>query len=238
MGAHPELADVEFENVQARVRKLRVMMKANRHRAVELGTGDLSEKALGWSTYAGDQISMYDLNPGIPKTLVEFVIRWVANERIQTWSGSGGEPLRAVLFDILEAPISPELLPTNAEGRIAQLTESTIGPFELHDFFLYWFVGHGTRPARILFLAEEAFQGEYSRAGDPQVAAGLLPALLREPVEAGLHGGRAQGGGGGPLPPGRLADAQRRRGALLAGGDRGGLTRRATKKGGAGARPR
>jgi NAD+ synthase (glutamine-hydrolysing) len=163
VGQHPELTDVEFENVQARVRKLRVMMKANRHRALELGTGDLSEKALGWSTYAGDQIAMYDLNPGIPKTLVEFVIRWVANERVQTWSASGGEHLRAVLFDILEAPISPELLPVNAEGRIAQLTESAIGPFELHDFFLYWFVGHGARPGRILFLADQAFGGEYDR---------------------------------------------------------------------------
>ena len=92
MGAHPELGDVEFENVQARVRNLRVMMKANRHRGRRVGTGDLSEKALGWSTYAGDQISMYDLNAGIPKTLVEFVIRWVANERIQTWSSSGASP--------------------------------------------------------------------------------------------------------------------------------------------------
>ncbi len=163
LGAHPQFADVELENVQARVRKLRVMMKANRHRAVEIGTGDLSEKALGWSTYSGDHISMYDLNPGVPKTLVEFVIRWVANERIQTWSAGGDESLRQVLFDILEAPISPELLPTNAEGRIAQLTESTIGPFQLHDFFLYWFVNHGTRPARILFLAEAAFGDEYPR---------------------------------------------------------------------------
>src|SRR5262249_22779183 len=112
-GDHHELADIEFENVQARVRKLRVLMKANRLRALEIGTGDLSEKALGWSTYAGDQIAMYDLNPGIPKTLVEFVIRWVANERVQTWSATGGERLRAVLFSILDAPISPELLPTN-----------------------------------------------------------------------------------------------------------------------------
>jgi NAD+ synthase (glutamine-hydrolysing) len=163
LGGHPELADVELENVQARVRKLRVMMKANRHRAVEIGTGDLSEKALGWSTYAGDHISMYDLNPGIPKTLVEFVIRWVANERIQTWSATEGETLRQVLFDILEAPISPELLPTNADGRIAQLTEGTIGPFELHDFFLYWFVNHGTRPVRIFYLAQQAFMDRYSR---------------------------------------------------------------------------
>jgi NAD+ synthase (glutamine-hydrolysing) len=162
LAAHPEVGDVELENVQARVRKLRMMTKANRYRAVEIGTGDLSEKALGWSTYAGDHIAMYDVNCGIPKTLVEFVIRWVANERIQTWASSGGEDLRAVLFDILEAPISPELLPPSAEGRISQLTESAIGPYELHDFFLYWFVRHGTRPARILFLAEHAFGQDYS----------------------------------------------------------------------------
>ncbi len=164
LGAHPELGDVELENVQARVRKLRVMTKANRYRAIEIGTGDLSEKALGWSTYAGDQISMYDLNAGIPKTLVEFVIRWVANERVQTWStqgAQGGRGLRDVLFDILQAPISPELLPVDAEGRISQLTESAIGPYELHDFFLYWFVRHGARPARILFLAQEAFGNDY-----------------------------------------------------------------------------
>jgi NAD+ synthase (glutamine-hydrolysing) len=165
LGAHPELADVELENVQARVRKLRVMTKANRYRAIEIGTGDLSEKALGWSTYAGDQISMYDLNAGIPKTLVEFVIRWVANERVQTWARHetpGGRTLRDVLFAILQAPISPELLPVDAEGRISQLTESAIGPYELHDFFLYWFVRHGARPARILFLAQEAFGDEYA----------------------------------------------------------------------------
>jgi NAD+ synthase (glutamine-hydrolysing) len=163
LSRHPELADVELENVQARVRKLRVMTKANRHRAIEIGTGDLSEKALGWSTYAGDHISMYDLNAGIPKTLVEFVIRWVANERVQTWSKQGGEDLREVLFDILDEPISPELLPPDAAGKISQLTESAIGPYELHDFFLYWFVRHGTRPARMLFLAEEAFGQDYSR---------------------------------------------------------------------------
>ncbi|MBI3972423.1 MAG: NAD(+) synthase, partial [Chloroflexi bacterium] len=162
LSARPELGDVELENVQARVRKLRVMTKANRYRAVEIGTGDLSEKALGWSTYAGDQIALYDMNAGIPKTLVQFVIRWVANERVQTWSAQGGHELRAVLFDILEAPISPELLPPGAEGQIAQLTESTIGPYELHDFFLYWFVRHGTRPERIRFLAEQAFEGEYT----------------------------------------------------------------------------
>ncbi|HEV2124913.1 MAG TPA: hypothetical protein VGW38_19365, partial [Chloroflexota bacterium] len=164
---HPEVADVELENIQARIRKLRVLTRANRHRAVEIGTGDLSEKALGWSTYAGDHISMYDMNPSIPKTLVEFVIRWVATERISAWSFDSpeqGAELKQALFDVLEAPISPELLPTGAEGRIAQLTENTLGPYELHDFFLYWFVRHGTRPARIQLLAEQAFQDEYTAA--------------------------------------------------------------------------
>lgn len=155
----PDVGDVEFENVQARIRTLRVMTKANRHRGLVIGTGDLSEKALGWATFNGDSIAMYDLNPGIPKTLVEFVIRWVANERVQTWAREGGEDLRQVLFDVLDAPISPELLPPSAEGAIAQLTESTIGPFELHDFFLYWFVHHGARPERIQLLAEQAFLG-------------------------------------------------------------------------------
>lgn len=163
LSAHPDLADVELENVQARVRTLRVMTKANRYHGIAVGTGDLSEKALGWATYAGDHISMYDVNCGIPKTLVEFVIRWVANERVQTWSAEGqaSEQLRAALFDILAAPISPELLPADAGGRISQLTETAIGPFELHDFFLYWFVRHGARPSRILLLAEEAFGVEY-----------------------------------------------------------------------------
>jgi len=172
LSAHGDVGDVEFENVQARVRTLRVMTKANRYRGIEIGTGDLSEKALGWATFNGDSIAMYDLNPGIPKTLVEFVIRWVANERVQTWATDtvsspgreGGDELRRVLFEILDAPISPELLPPSAECAIAQPTESTIGPFELHDFFLYWFVHHGARPERILFLAEPAFEGHYSQA--------------------------------------------------------------------------
>jgi NAD+ synthase (glutamine-hydrolysing) len=172
---HPEVADVELENIQARIRKLRVLTKANRfrepgHYALEIGTGDLSEKALGWSTYAGDHIAMYDLNPGIPKTLVEFVIRWVANERVATWAADPSRPgqnevnaaaLRQALFDVLEAPISPELLPASTEGRIAQLTEKTLGPYELNDFFLYWLVRHRARPARIAFYAEQVFADTY-----------------------------------------------------------------------------
>jgi NAD+ synthase (glutamine-hydrolysing) len=162
LAGHLDLADVEFENIQARVRKLRAMTMANRYHAIEIGTGDLSEKALGWSTYAGDHIAMYDLNAGIPKTLVDFIIRWVANEQVQHWIAGDGAALRQVLFDILAAPISPELLPLGAEGQIAQLSETTLGPYELHDFFLFWMVRHGTRPRRILTLAETAFDGAYS----------------------------------------------------------------------------
>jgi NAD+ synthase (glutamine-hydrolysing) len=162
LGAHPEYGDVVFENVQARIRTLRVMTEANRLFGMVVGTGDLSEKALGWSTYAGDHIAMYDLNAGIPKTLVNFIIRWVATEQARHWNAGNVEGLRAALEDILAAPISPELLPLGAEGQIAQLSEDKIGPYELHDFFLYWMVRHGTSPRRILALAEFAFAGEYT----------------------------------------------------------------------------
>lgn len=156
---HPEYGDVTLENVQARVRTLVLMTLANRQGGIVVGTGDLSEKALGWSTYAGDHIAMYDVNAGVPKTLLQFVIRWVANEVAVSWSDS--ERLRDVLFAILDTPISPELLPADAAGQIAQLTEETIGPYELHDFFLYHQIRHGARPARILDLATHAFGGRY-----------------------------------------------------------------------------
>jgi NAD+ synthase (glutamine-hydrolysing) len=160
----PELADLSFENVQARMRTLLLMSIANRRRGLVVGTGDLSEKALGWSTYAGDQISMYDVNAGVPKTLIQFLIRWVANERVGTWSSGDPDTLRKLLFAILETPISPELLPPDEAGKIAQLTESAIGPYELHDFFLFHFVRHGRKPSSILALAELAFEQRYDRA--------------------------------------------------------------------------
>jgi len=159
--AHPELGDVTLENVQARLRTLLLMTFANQQGGLVVGTGDLSEKALGWSTYAGDHIAMYDVNAGVPKTLIQFVIRWVANERASHWSDS--EVLRETLFAILDTPISPELLPANVDGQIAQLTEERIGPYELHDFYLYHFVRHSARPARILDLARVAFDSnQYS----------------------------------------------------------------------------
>jgi len=156
----PLLGDITLENVQARLRTLVLMTVANQVGGIVIGTGDLSEKALGWSTYSGDHISMYDVNAGIPKTLIQSVIRWVANERAGTWSTSIDE-LRAALFAILDTPISPELLPVDATGAIAQLTESTLGPYELHDFFLYHFVRNGESPTRILDLAGVAFADAY-----------------------------------------------------------------------------
>ncbi|MCX4247482.1 NAD(+) synthase [Paraliomyxa miuraensis] len=157
----PELGDVTLENVQARLRTLVLMCLANAHGGLVVGTGDLSEKALGWSTYAGDHIAMYDVNAGVPKTLIQSVIRWVANERVGTWSQGDVTALRQTLFAILDTPISPELLPADADGKIAQLTEAHLGPYELHDFFLYHFVRDGARPERVLDLARVAFGDDY-----------------------------------------------------------------------------
>lgn len=181
--ADPTLGNVALENVQARLRTLVLMTVANQHGGLVVGTGDLSEKALGWCTYNGDHISMYDVNAGVPKTLIRFVIRWVANAKAQTWSArtqasqptagalegipsalpNTADVLREVLFAILDTPISPELLPADEDGRIAQLTEDAIGPYELHDFFLYHFVREGARPGRILDLAWVAFEERYDR---------------------------------------------------------------------------
>lgn len=158
--ADAKLADVTVENVQARLRTLILMSIANHAGGILVGTGDLSEKALGWSTYSGDHISMYDVNAGVPKTLIQFVIRWVANERAAAWSEDTAT-LRETLFAVLDTPISPELLPADAEGRIAQLTEEKIGPYELHDFFLFHFARRGTRPGRMLTLAQAAFGAQY-----------------------------------------------------------------------------
>jgi NAD+ synthase (glutamine-hydrolysing) len=159
------LGDPTLENVQARLRTLVLMTVANQTGGLVVGTGDLSEKALGWSTYSGDHISMYDVNAGVPKTLIQFVIRWVANERVTTWTGDAARGdalrLREALFSILDTPISPELLPTDADGKIAHLTEAAIGPYELHDFYLFHFVRHGRTPTRILDLALHAFGDRY-----------------------------------------------------------------------------
>ncbi len=143
-------ADLVFENVQARVRTLLLMS-----RGFVIGTGDLSEQALGWSTYNGDHMSMYNVNCSIPKTLVRFLVRYVAEHQFD------GE-IRRILLSIADTPISAELLPLSKSGEIQQSTESTIGPYELHDFFLYHFLRTGASPKKILLLAEHAqFSAHY-----------------------------------------------------------------------------
>jgi NAD+ synthase (glutamine-hydrolysing) len=157
---HNGKEDIVFENVQARYRTAFLFNKANELNAIMLGTGDLTEIALGWSTFAGDQVSHYHINVSVPKTLVRYLIRWVADEELCN------TPAQKILYDILETPISPELLrPEN--GHIAQKSEDVIGPVELADFFLYPFIRFGMRPGKILFLAFEVsqqglFDGKYT----------------------------------------------------------------------------
>ncbi len=145
-----------YENAQARERTQILMDVANMEGGLVIGTGDLSELALGWATYNGDQMSMYGVNASVPKTLVRHLVRWAADTERD-------EATRATLLDIIDTPVSPELLPADREGNIAQKTEDLVGPYELHDFFLYNFVRAGFRPAKIAFLAEQAFAGSYDR---------------------------------------------------------------------------
>jgi NAD+ synthase (glutamine-hydrolysing) len=140
--------DVVFENVQARYRTEFFFNKANQLNGIVLGTGDLTEIALGWSTFSGDQLSHYHVNTSVPKTLVRFLVRWVADEEL------AGSPAQKVLYDVLKTPITPELLPTE-RGQITQRSEEIIGPVELADFYLYPFIRFGMRPGKILYLANE-----------------------------------------------------------------------------------
>ncbi|MGM9678833.1 MAG: NAD(+) synthase [Bacteroidaceae bacterium] len=146
--------DVTYENCQARERTQILMDVANQTNGLVVGTGDLSELALGWATYNGDHISMYGVNASVPKTLVRHLVSWVAD-------GIGDEPTRTVLLDIVDTPISPELLPADENGEIAQKTEDHVGPYELHDFFLYYTLRWGFRPSKIFFLAKKAFGNVY-----------------------------------------------------------------------------
>ncbi|MDT3697970.1 MAG: NAD(+) synthase [Thermincola sp.] len=148
--------DVTYENSQARERTQILMDLANKYNGLVVGTGDLSELALGWATYNGDHMSMYAVNCSIPKTLVKFLVQWIADNEVD-------ESTRETLYNILNTPISPELLPPDANGEILQKTEEVVGPYELHDFFLYYAVRHGMAPRKILFLADVAFAGAYER---------------------------------------------------------------------------
>lgn len=127
---------------------------ANQTSGLVIGTGDLSELALGWATYNGDHMSMYGVNGSVPKTLVKHLVKWVAKNGMD-------EASRATLLDIVDTPISPELIPADEAGNIKQITEDLVGPYELHDFFLYYFMRCGFRPSKIYFLATRTFKGTY-----------------------------------------------------------------------------
>jgi len=150
----PKVHDVTYENTQARERTQILMDIANKHNGLVIGTGDLSESALGWATYNGDHMSMYAVNSGVPKTLVRYLVDWAAHQL----DGTSKE----ILCDVLDTPVSPELLPADENGDISQKTEDIVGPYELHDFFLYYMVRFGFSPEKILFLAKNAFTETYS----------------------------------------------------------------------------
>lgn len=146
---------VTYENGQARMRTLILMDLANKEGGLVVGTGDLSELALGWATYNGDHMSMYGVNTSVPKTLVKYLVKWVALD-------GNDEEAKPYLLDIFDTPISPELLPADEHGNIAQKTEDLVGPYELHDFFLYNYVRFGFGPKKIFFMAKKAFKGSYA----------------------------------------------------------------------------
>ena len=150
----PTIHDVTYENSQARERTQLLMDVANKLNGLVIGTGDLSELALGWATYNGDHMSMYGVNGSIPKTLVKYLVEWIAQNKVDKAS-------QATLLDIVDTPISPELIPADENGNIKQKTEDLVGPYELHDFYLYHFIRFGSSPAKIYFLAQKAFHGIY-----------------------------------------------------------------------------
>lgn len=154
IGHDAAVHDVVYENSQARERTQILMDIANQTGGLVIGTGDLSELALGWATYNGDHMSMYGVNASVPKTLVKHLVKWVAENGMD-------ETSRRTLLDIVDTPISPELIPADENGNISQITEDLVGPYELHDFFLYHFLRGGFRPSKIFYLAARTFKGVY-----------------------------------------------------------------------------
>ena len=160
IGQDETVHDVTYENAQARERTQVLMDIANKTNGIVIGTGDLSELALGWCTYNGDQMSMYGVNSSIPKTLVRYLVQWFADNALSLSKAdfnehSEGAELSAVLCDILDTPVSPELLPPE-NGEIAQQTENIVGPYELHDFFLYYLLRFSFSPSKIVYLADSS----------------------------------------------------------------------------------
>ena len=157
IGHDPKIHDVTYENSQARERTQILMDLTNQIGGFVVGTGDLSELALGWATYNGDHMSMYGVNGSVPKTLIRYLVRYIAEYKMD-------EATKAVLLDIIDTPISPELIPGDEKGNINQKTEDLVGPYELHDFYLYYFLRFGFSPRKIFFLAQHAFKGMYDDA--------------------------------------------------------------------------
>lgn len=197
IGHDRSIHDTTYENSQARERTQILMDVANQTGGIVIGTGDLSELALGWATYNGDHMSMYGVNASIPKTLVRHLVRWAAENHFADMEASDGNgrmtgtrrSAKDILLDIIDTPISPELLPADDQGRISQVTEDLVGPYELHDFFLYYFFRFGFSPEKILFLACKAFcsdegaskvgTGEDTGHYDRETIAGWLNVFIR-----------------------------------------------------------
>jgi len=155
IGHDSSVKDITYENTQARERTQILMDLANQQNGLMIGTGDMSELALGWTTYNGDHISMYGVNAGIPKTLIRCLVKWIAETQMEESSGT-------TLEDILSTPVSPELLPVDSQGQMTQLTEDFVGPYDLHDFFLFYTLRYGFTPTKIYFLAQQAFRNIYN----------------------------------------------------------------------------
>lgn len=156
IGHDQDIYDAVYENSQARERTQILMDLANKYGGMVLGTGDMSELALGWCTYNGDHMSMYNVNAGVPKTLVRHLVKWFAETL-------GFKDLETVLLDILDTPISPELIPSDKTGEISQKTEDLVGPYELHDFFLFHMIRNGFSPSKIYFMCTQAFRDKYTK---------------------------------------------------------------------------
>ncbi|NDW09096.1 NAD(+) synthase [Dysgonomonas sp. 520] len=156
IGQDENLHDITYENSQARERTQILMDYANKINALVIGTGDMSELALGWCTYNGDHMSMYAVNTGIPKTLVKKLVQWISDTQVDTQSED-------ILHDIIDTPVSPELLPAK-DGKTSQITEDTVGPYILHDFFLYYMLRFGFEPKKIFYLAQVAFKDKYDKS--------------------------------------------------------------------------
>ncbi len=162
---HPlDIQDITYENAQARERTQILMDIANKENGIVIGTGDLSESALGWCTFNGDHMSMFNVNASIPKTVIKYIIRWFIDVKLKLNNNFSldDQLLASTLEDILDTPISPELLPPDNDGNISQKTEEKVGPYDLHDFFIFYTVRYGTKPLKLVRLAETAFAGKYS----------------------------------------------------------------------------